>query len=259
MSTIEEWRKYREHAVSDFQGDLALVAMHSIEGPTQVPGIPGLWKPLAADQTGLSLTASARDGITVDGQLVEGTVTLEADRSIVRFSETLTATATHQPGSNHLLAIYDAKADAIARFGGISSYPENPEWVVEAEFVSEDRDRMVAFAHKSDQSGTVRHHESPGDIQFTMDGVSYRLSPFASDGSLVIVFGDKTNGKETYGMGRMLVVSIDAENKVILDFNRAILPPCAFSYHFNCPLPPAHNRLPFEVTAGEKQVVHRAV
>ena len=257
MMSIEEWRAYRNRSVIEPQGDLALIGMHVIQEQTVLQGIPGVWQPTAIDKPGLTLTASATDGITVDGQLVDGTVTLEADRSIVRFSETLTAIATHQPGSLHLLAIYDAESESIRGFKEISTYPYHPDWIIKAAFVTEERARKVAFAHKSDQTGTVRYHESPGDIRFTINGASYLVSPFVSDGSLIVVFGDQTNGKDTYGMGRMVLVSIASEDRVTLDFNRAFLPPCAFSYHFNCPLPPQQNRLPFEVTAGEKQVVSR--
>ena len=45
---------------------------------------------------------------------------------------------------------------------------------------------------------------------------------------------------------------------ITLDFNRAYLPPCAFNYNFNCPMPPAENRFSFKVEAGEKNVVNKA-
>ncbi|WP_256760559.1 DUF1684 domain-containing protein [Cohnella sp. WQ 127256] len=262
MATIADWnnwRSQRQQSVAQFQGDLALVGLHTINEPTRVKGIPGLWTPLNAGYPGLVLTASPADGILVDGQLLDGTAKLEIDRTLVRFSDTLTAVATAQPGSEHLLALYDASSEAIGRYESITAYSYNPEWVIEAEFVrnANDQHRTVDFTHNSDRDGVVRQHQSPGDIRFVREGRAYELSPFASDDSLIIVFGDKTNGKETYGMGRMVLVSPEIDGKVFVDFNQSFLPPCAFSYHFNCPLPPAHNRLPFEVAAGEKQVILR--
>lgn len=257
MTTLEDWRIAREQSVAEYQGDLALIGLHSIQQSMQVEGIPGIWAPTSG-RSGLTLSATAADQILVDGHLVDGTVTLESDHSIVRFSETLTAVATAQPGSDHLLAVYDTNSEAMRSYEGISSFPFNEQWIIEAEFVMNDNHRTVGFEHKSDEEGSLRQHQSPGDIHFIQEGVSYRLTPFASGSSLIIVFGDLTNGKESYGMGRMLLVSPDADGKVMLDFNKSFLPPCAFSYHFNCPLPPAHHRLPFEVTAGEKQVVFRS-
>ncbi|WP_239618086.1 DUF1684 domain-containing protein [Cohnella mopanensis] len=261
MTTVafEEWKTEREQSVAQFQGDLALVGLHTINEPMQVEGIPGTWAPLVGDERGLALTATDTDGISVDGQALVGTVKLAIDRTLVRFSPTLTAVATAQPGSDHLLAVYDADSEAINRYEGISAYSYDPDWVVEAEWISDNGDgqRKMAFTHNSDQEGVLRHHQSPGDIRFVREGVTYDLSPFDSDGSLIIVFGDQTNGRITYGMGRMVLVTPGANGKVTVDFNRSFLPPCAFSYHFNCPLPPAGNRLPFEVTAGEKQVIYR--
>lgn len=258
MTTIEDWRTARQQSVAEEQGDLALIGLHTIQQSMQVEGIPGIWAPLTSGGSGLTLKATAADQITVDGRVVDGTVILEMDHSIVRFSDTLTAVATAQPGSDHLLAVYDSNAEAVNQFEGITSFPYDEHWIIEAEFVTDDNHRTVAFAHKADEDGSLRHHQSPGDIRFVKDGVSYLLTPFASGSALIIVFGDLTNGKESYGMGRMLLVSPDVNGRVTLDFNKSFLPPCAFSYHFNCPLPPAHNRLPFEVTAGEKQVAFRS-
>jgi len=257
MTTFESWRESRQSSVAAFQGDLALIGLHTIFQPMSIEGIPGSWAPLASGEAGLTLTASAAEQITVDGEVVDGTVTLVPDHSQVRFSENLTAAATTQPGSPYLLAVWDMKLEALQSYEGISCYPEDSEWIIEAEFIPSEAERTVAFAHKADQAGSVRLHQSPGDIRFVKEGVTYVLSPFDSEGLLIVVFGDQTNGKETYGMGRMLLVTPSDSGAVTLDFNRSFLPPCAFSAHFNCPLPPAKNRLPFEVTAGEKQVLYR--
>ncbi|MCL6458032.1 MAG: DUF1684 domain-containing protein [Gorillibacterium sp.] len=257
MTTIEAWRVSRQQSVAGFQGDLTLIGLHTILQPMRIEGIPGSWAPLVSGEPGLMLTAAASDLITVDGRVVDGTVTLEVDRSIVRFSETLTAAATSQPGSIHLLAVWATDSEAVQRYEGISTFIYDPEWVIPAEFITSDDQRKIAFAHKYDHAGSLRYHQSPGDIRFTKAGVSYLLRPFDSADSLIVVFGDATNGKESYGMGRMLIVAPDASGYVALDFNRCFLPPCAFSAHFNCPLPPAQNRLPFEVNAGEKQVRYR--
>ncbi len=79
------------------------------------------------------------------------------------------------------------------------------------------------------------------------------------------MFGDPTNGRTddtgTYGAGRFLFVqrsdggALGEPGSVILDFNRAFVPPCGFSGEYNCPLPPAQNRFAEPVTAGEKRVI----
>ncbi|HXR43455.1 MAG TPA: DUF1684 domain-containing protein, partial [Pseudolysinimonas sp.] len=83
----------------------------------------------------------------------------------------------------------------------------------------------------------------------------YDLIAFKSGRALQIVFADATSGESTYSVGRFLFVAPNPDGTITLDFNRAILPPCAFSYAFNCPLPPKQNRFPVAVTAGEKNVL----
>jgi len=69
---------------------------------------------------------------------------------------------------------------------------------------------------------------------------------------LFILFTDATNGKETYGAGRFLYAALPTDGEVVLDFNKAFNPPCAFTPFASCPVPPAANRLDLAVTAGEK-------
>jgi len=95
----------------------------------------------------------------------------------------------------------------------------------------------------------------PGEITFEKDGAEYNLAAFKAGRALQLVFADATNGVDTYSVGRFLFVAPNADGTIILDFNRAVLPPCAFSYNFNCPLPPKQNRFPVAIEAGEKNVL----
>jgi hypothetical protein len=81
------------------------------------------------------------------------------------------------------------------------------------------------------------------------------LEPVGEPGArqLFFIFADKTNGSDTYGAGRFLYTDPAKDGKVVLDFNKAINPPCAFSSYATCPLPPASNRLPVRIEAGEKK------
>lgn len=258
---FEAWKAERRQSVASPLGELALVSMRAIDAPTRIDGVPGEWAPSSSGEPGLTLTATADEGVEVDGKPLDGAATLEAEHSLVRWaaSPTKTAIATSQPGSNHLLTIYDAQAEAIGRFEGIDAFDYDESWVVEATFVAGEAARKVGFSHVSDAEGSVRHHESPGDVAFEKDGATYALSPFdAGGGALIVIFADRTNGVSTYGMGRMIVVERKEDGQVTLDFNRAFLPSCAFSPNFNCPLPPRNNRLPFAIEAGEREVVWKA-
>ena len=94
-----------------------------------------------------------------------------------------------------------------------------------------------------------------GYAEFERDGKVYRLLGLGDEnsGSLWFLFADRTSGRETYGAGRYLYSDGMPENgKLVIDFNKAYIPPCAFSDYATCPLPPHQNRLDLAVTAGEK-------
>lgn len=125
------------------------------------------------------------------------------------------------------LRVRDAGSATRKDFQGIDCFPFDPAWRIESEW-----DGVLA---------RFRH----GDAAFG-------LRPQRADAAtLQFVIADATSGRDTYGGGRFLFVA-PQDGKLVLDFNRAINPPCAFTPFAVCPLPPAENRLPFAVTAGEK-------
>jgi uncharacterized protein (DUF1684 family) len=100
---------------------------------------------------------------------------------------------------------------------------------------------------------------SPGAIVFDIDGKTYRLDAILEQNEprLFMIFADDTRGKETYGAGRYLYVEPpDKNNHVVIDFNKAYSPPCAFTNFATCPLPPQQNILPIRIEAGEKYAHH---
>lgn len=193
---------------------------------------------------------------------------LSADEALVGQADTVTATVlgrrnlvTGQPERG--IRLWDAASPSITNFDTVTAWEFNPEWVVSAEFTPVDADRTIPFEHIRDNGGT-RDLVVPGDITFTLDGVDYTFSAFDDDGTLLLVFGDASNGGDgpdgSYEAGRFLFVHREAAEfgvagPVVLDFNRAFVPPCGFSIHYNCPLPPRNNRFSFPVEAGEKAVV----
>jgi uncharacterized protein (DUF1684 family) len=91
---------------------------------------------------------------------------------------------------------------------------------------------------------------------FAIAGKSYRLDALGEKGSaeLFIIFADETNVAESYRSGRYIYTAWpDSYNRMVLDFNKAFNPPCAFTAFATCPLPPRQNRLPIRIEAGEKK------
>lgn len=171
---------------------------------------------------------------------------------------------TGQPQEGY--RIWRADSPANQAFEGIEYYDYDPSWVRSGRFELVDEQRVVPFEHLRDE-GATRALPVSGDLVFSVDGVEYRLAAFdttyGGTAKLQLVFGDSTNGAESYGAGRFLFLDRPASDRPLapgeaveleIDFNRAIVPPCGFSSQMNCPLPPPQNRLPFPVRAGEKRV-----
>jgi uncharacterized protein (DUF1684 family) len=151
--------------------------------------------------------------------------------------------------------IKDPEARARKEFRGIPTYPPSARWRIVARW--EPANPMAEIAVPN-VLGQVERSPSPGTAVFTVDGKEYRLTPVLEEGSpdLFFVFADETNRTETYGAGRFLYADPARNGTVVLDFNQAYNPPCAFSAFATCPLPPKQNRLVLRIDAGEKRPAH---
>lgn len=254
---LATFRRRRDQAVVQPFGNLALVTTQWIDSEQTVWGVPGRWAPLPAGESGLRLTAAAGDGIRVNGDLVDGQVDVTgkdaAQPAAIEFSDSVQGFVIAGHSGTYALRVWDANSEGIQNFGAIDAYPYNSEWVVEAQFTALP-DATLPFEHSKDE-GETREVKVPGEISFTKDGVDYCLAAISSGRALQIVFSDATSGVDTYSVGRFLFVAPDASGAVTLDFNRAVLPPCGFSYAFNCPMPPKQNRFTVAIEAGEKNVL----
>ena len=95
--------------------------------------------------------------------------------------------------------------------------------------------------------------ESPGVVRFELMGETYELEAYASGERLFFVFGDLTNGRQTYPAGRFLYADApDEDGATVLDFNLSYSPPCAFNDFSTCPVATPRNRLKTAISAGEK-------
>jgi uncharacterized protein (DUF1684 family) len=151
--------------------------------------------------------------------------------------------------------IKDPEARARKEFKGIPTYPASARWRITARWEPANPPVEIAVPNVL---GEVERSPSPGTAVFTVEGKEYRLTPVLEEGSpdLFFVFADETNRTETYGAGRFLYADPAKDGTVVLDFNRAYNPPCAFSAFATCPLPPKQNRLALRVDAGEKRLAH---
>ncbi|HLH02623.1 MAG TPA: DUF1684 domain-containing protein [Bryobacteraceae bacterium] len=145
----------------------------------------------------------------------------------------------------------DSESPALRQFTGMRYFPVNPELRFEAKFIPDAKKIPILNI-----LGQTEEQESPGVVEFSYQGQTYRLRPIYEDQTLFFLFKDATNRTETYQAGRMLNTPLPKNGKVELDFNRAYNPPCTFTPYATCPLPPKENTLPFAVNAGELRYGH---
>lgn len=154
-------------------------------------------------------------------------------------------------GEKYGVRLRDLDADLLNEFRGIETYPVNEDWKITAKFAPYNPPKSISIPTII---GTVDKDEAPGALVFEKNGKQYKLDPVVEGNQFFIIFADETSGQETYGAGRFLYASFpDSSGNVILDFNKAYNPPCAFTPFATCPLPPKQNYLKLEVTAGEKK------
>ena len=254
---LATYHERRELSVVQPLGNLALVNTQWVDAEQSIWGVPGRWAPA---EGGLRVIAAASDAITVDGVLVDGEALVrgkdQPEPSTIVFSETVTGFVIAGDEGAYALRVWDSQSEGIREFGSIDAYGYNPEWVITATFTENAAGTTMGFEHLKD-SGKTKEQVIPGEITFSKDGVEYNLAAFKAGRALQLVFADATNGEATYSVGRFLFVAPNPDGTITLDFNRAVLPPCAFSYNFNCPLPPKQNRFTVPIEAGEKNVLKK--
>jgi uncharacterized protein (DUF1684 family) len=159
-----------------------------------------------------------------------------------------------QRSDRYGIRMKDPESSFLHDFHGIEAFPASEEYRVTAKFVADERKIPI-----TNIVGQTEPEDSPGYVVFQLRGHEYRLRPVLDDPgskSLFFIFRDLTSQKETYGAGRFLDTDAPQDGKVVLDFNKAYNPPCAFTPYATCPLPPKENRLAVRIEAGEKKYGH---
>jgi uncharacterized protein len=142
------------------------------------------------------------------------------------------------------------------QYAGTPTFPPSTDWVARGTFIPYDPPRSINVA--ASVEGLEHVYESPGEVEFAFAGQRLRLIAFSDEApdELFIVFSDLTAGTETYAACRFLSAKVANDgDAVVLDFNRATNPPCAYTDFATCPLPPPSNHLPLRVEAGEKSPI----
>lgn len=159
-------------------------------------------------------------------------------------------------GDKFAVRVKDSQNPDRLNFKGTEFYSADLKWRIDAQFEPYNPPKPMPITNVL---GMESAESSPGAVKFEIDGREYRLDAVTekNEPRLFMIFADKTSGKDTYPAGRYLYVDPpDASGHLIIDFNKAYSPPCAFTKFATCPLPPRQNRLPAAIEAGERYRPH---
>jgi hypothetical protein len=201
------------------------------------------------DQVTIHLTS--KTSLTVDGEIVkEATLSPDVSGSPTELRlENLTMILLKR-GDRYAVRLWDNERSERTEFQGRSWYPIRKSYCIRAQFIPYEPMKIIPFPN---ELGEIEEIDVVGYVQFSLQGQDCRLDAIEiGDGRLRIIFKDQTSGQHTYTPGRYLVVEAPEEGELVVDFNRAFNPPCAYTSYATCTLPPPQNHLPLPVEAGER-------
>ncbi|NEM98184.1 DUF1684 domain-containing protein [Pontibacter burrus] len=263
-ATIEAWHEQRIGNLKKEDGWLALVGLFWLEpGENTFGSGPGndlvFPEGKIAEQAGTFVLADnqvkvkLKEGVDVqlDGKPVQEAIVYSSDTvEAPKLKHGSLTWFVIKRGDKYGVRLLDTESDIRKNFAGINRYEVNPAYNIQAKLEPNNTGRTITITNIV---GQTSQEETPGTLVFKIDGKEQRLDVLQEGNQLFVIFADKTNGHETYGAGRYLYTDLPDENgNVMVDFNKAYNPPCAFVTYATCPLPPKQNFLQVEVPAGEK-------
>ncbi len=248
-----EWHAAHERHRAHRHGFLAVTHLHWLTSePAVLDGVPGTWS-AAADAATVVLAPG--EVLELEGQPLPAGETVIgpiAERGGLNLTSGDIVIELAKRGGEYIVRPRNPENGLLRRYRGTPAYAPNPDFSVSGTFVPFEAPRSTTVGAAVE--GIQHVYEAPGEIRFKLAGQELSLTAFNghAPGSLSVLFTDQTSGRTTYAANRFLTVVPAADGSVQLDFNRAVNLPCAYTDLATCPLPPAENRLPLAIEAGEK-------
>ncbi len=269
LASLQQWRTRRAAELTAPNGWFSLVALEWLKpGDTTLGSAPGSTVHLASAPPHLAtlhlvgstmqLLAPAA-GLTANNQPITGPLQLTYDEHATELRYGSLLLIVIQRGDRLYLRVRDANAPTRLGFHGLDWYPPDPKLTITARWIPAGAAGTLSIPNVL---GQVSEEATPGMAEFTLYGQTIRLFPIVEDPHdpqpLFFIFRDATSKTSTYGAGRFLYAAnpsngLGRPGTILLDFNKAQNPPCAYTPYATCPLPPQQNRLTIPIPAGEKR------
>lgn len=254
----DAWHRRQEARLAGPHGFLAISSLHWLTGePQRFRDAPGQW---STGPDGVVVALADDEELVIGGSAVRGRhfFGVIPERGGVNAAWGDAVIEVAKRGGNDIVRPRHPGNPLRTAFRGTPAYPPHPRWAVTGRYVPFAEPRPTAVGSVVD--GLEHIYAAPGQVTFILEGQDLSLTAFPGHdpGSLLILFTDATSGSTTYPANRSLHLPPPAaDGMVVLDFNRAANLPCAYTDLATCPLPPAENRLPVAVEAGEKTPYER--
>jgi uncharacterized protein len=254
----EAWHRKTEAWRADRHGFLAITNLHWLsQTPERFPDAPGLW---STGPEGVTVRLSEGEEIVVQGEPAHGVhsfgIIPERASTNAVWGDAVLEVAKR--GGHDILRPRHPDNPLLLAYRGTAAFDPDPRWRVHGRFLPFDPPLPTTVEAAVD--GLEHVYEASGRIEFELDGQQLSLTVFPgyTPGMLFVLFTDGTSGITTYGPVRSLPIEApESDGSVILDFNRAVNLPCAYTELATCPLPPVENRMTVAIEAGEKTPYER--
>jgi len=248
----QAWHREKDEKLAAPHGFLAITSLHWLSAePRRFPDAPGEW---TTGPDGVTVVLDEGTELVVDGETVRGrhSFGIIPERGGINAVWGDAVIEVAKRGGHDILRPRHPGNPLRTAFTGTPAYAPDPKWVVEGRYEAFDQPKPTTVGAAVE--GLEHVYDAPGRIHFTLAGRDLSLTAFPgrADG-LLVLFTDATSGVTTYAANRVLHLPPPAgDGRVVLDFNRAANLPCAYTDLATCPLPPAENRLPIAIEAGER-------
>jgi len=260
---IQQWRQKRNARLASDFGWLSLVGLEwlqdgenrvgSGQGNTiRLSGGPDYWGSVFLEDGKLRFVRADLDSVMVDDTYAnevqmmpdsEGTPTI-VQSGTIRFYPIFR--------ESYALRVKDSQAPVRVNFKGTSNFEIQRDWRIDGRFIPGAEGETIEIGNVL---GQLVPSPVYGRFEFERDGKTIRMVAIGDEDSesLEMMFADRSNGHGTYAAGRFVYSDgMPEKGRLVVDFNKAYNPPCAFNDYSTCPLPVQENRLNLDVTAGEK-------
>ena len=273
---LDTWRSQREHELSAPDGWLSLIGLewlkpgvnsfgsapdNAIKIRAQTPPHFGLLTVSGSTVQLLSPTGGFPPEFEMNGKPArEGPLSADDAKPSILTWHGLTMVVLPR-GGRYALRIKDAASPTRTEFRGLHWYAPDERFRVTAKWIPFTPPHVEKIPTII---GTTLNMPAPGIAEFNLDGKTLRLEPVIEGGEqdkLFFILRDATSQTTTYEAARFLHSGlpshgVDQPGTLTIDFNELYNPPCAYTPYATCPLPPAQNRLPVAIEAGEQRYSH---